>query len=395
MSTITDTWGVHEQQFWLRGQVPADPVEHKPDLGLWHVYGYPEAVRILGDPATFSSNTNRKVAEAEGVTAGNIMQLDPPEHRKLRTLVSHAFTPKVVANLEPRIAELTHELLDAVAGRDRLELVADLAYPLPVIVIAELLGVPSGDRALFKQWVDNLLANPQQFSLSEKNEEQDRRMKVALQEVEHFKSYLGEHTARRRRDPREDLLSKLVEAEVDGDRLTDEQIVNFAMILLIAGHITTTMLLGNTILCLDRRPEQAALVRADRSLLPQAIEESLRFLTPFAALGRVTNTEVQLAGHAIPTNEILLVWIAAANRDPRQFTDPNTFDVTRDPNPHLGFGRGIHFCIGAPLARLEGRVALNVLLDRYPTLRTDPQSPPEFMPHPNMTGVRALPLLLD
>lgn len=394
MSTNVETWGIHEQQFWLRGQVPAEPVEYLPDLGVWHVYGHQEAVRTLSDPATFSSNTNRKVPEAEGFTEGNLLQLDPPDHRKLRNLVSHAFTPKVIANLEPRIAELTNELLDTVSDRDHLELVADLAYPLPVIVIAELLGVPASDRALFKQWVDGMFANSQQFSLTKKTAEQDREMKAVLEETERFTSYLGEHTAQRRRNPREDLLSKLVEAEVDGERLTDAQVVNFALILLIAGHITTTMLLGNTALCLDRHPEQAARVRADRSLIPAAIEESLRFLSPFAAVARITNTEVELGGHTIPSDEMLLIWVAAANRDPRQFTNPDTYDVSRDPNPHVAFGRGIHFCIGAPLARLEGRVALDILLDRFPLLRTDPASPPEFLANPNMTGVRTLPLLV-
>jgi cytochrome P450 len=395
MSTLADTWGIHEQQFWLRGEIPETPVEYKPELGLWHVYGYPETVRILGDPATFSSNTNRKVPDVEGFTEGNIIQLDPPEHRKLRNLVSHAFTPKVIANLEPRIAELTDELLDAADGRDHLELVNDLAYPLPVIVIAELLGVPASDRELFKKWVDNLLGRTQQFSLTEQSEEQDRMMREALEEVKHFTDYLGEHVAGRRRNPREDLLSKLVESEVDTERLTDAQVVNFALILLIAGHITTTMLLGNTVLCLDRHPEQARRVRADRSLVPSAIEESLRYFSPFAALGRITNSEVELGGQTIPAEELLLVWIAAANRDPRQFPDPGVFDVSRDPNPHVAFGRGIHFCIGAPLARLEGRVALNILLDRFPSLRTDPQAPPMFRPSPNMTGVNKLPLLIS
>jgi hypothetical protein len=155
------------------------------------------------------------------------------------------------------------------------------------------------------------------------------------------------------------------------------------------------MLLGNTVLCLDRHPEQARRVRADRSLVPSAIEESLRYFSPFAALGRITNSEVELAGQTIPAEELLLVWIAAANRDPRQFPDPGVFDVSRDPNPHVAFGRGIHFCIGAPLARLEGRVALNILLDRFPSLRTDPQAPPMFRPSPNMTGVNKLPLLIS
>ncbi len=182
---------------------------------------------------------------------------------------------------------------------------------------------------------------------------------------------------------------------MDGERLTGAEIVNFAMVLLIAGHVTTTMLLGNTILCLDQHPGQAARVRADRALVPAAIEESLRWLTPIASLGRITNSEVDLAGHAIAENERLVVWIAAANRDPRRFTEPDTYDVGRDPNPHLAFGRGVHFCLGAPLARLEGRIALNILLDRFATLHTDPQAPPEFLANPAMTGLRSLPLLVS
>lgn len=394
MTTLADNWGIHEQQFWLRGRQPDQPVQFAPELGMWNVYGYPEALQILSDPATFSSDTTRLLPDVDVPTEGSLVQMDPPEHRKLRALVSHAFTPKVVADLEPRIAGLTGELLDAVAGQDRMELVADLAYPLPVIVIAELLGVPSSDRHLFKQWVDKLLQNTVQFSLVDRSEEQERALADALEQSKHLTDYLGEHAAERARRPREDLLTRLVEAEVDGERLSPAGVANFANILLLAGHITTTMLLGNTVLCLNANPEQFVRVRADRSTLPAAIEESLRFLSPFAVLGRATLREVELGGARIPADQLLMVWVAAANRDARQFSDPDTFDPTRDPNPHLAFGRGIHFCLGAPLARLEGRIALNILLDRFPELRTDPQQPPEFIPSPNMTGVRRLPLLL-
>jgi cytochrome P450 len=368
-------------------------VEFEPVQGVWHVRGHPEAVRVLGDPATFSSNTVRGFAEAEEFTEGNIFQLDPPKHRQMRDLVGHAFTPKVAANLETRIAQLTHELLDAVDGRDRLELIADLAYPLPVIVIAELLGVPSGDRELFRTWVDAMFGDRAASSSTKRGAAEGRRR--MHDEAEEFKAYLGGHVSWRRRHVHEDLLGRLVEAEVDGGRLTDAEIVNFAMVLLIAGHVTTTMLLGNTILCLDRHPGQAARVRADRSLIPQAIEESLRWLTPIASLGRIANAEVDLAGHTIAANERLVVWTAAANRDPRRFTDPDNYDVGRDPNPHLAFGRGVHFCLGAPLARLEGRIALNILLDRFPTLHTDPQAPPEFLTGPAMIGLRTLSLLVS
>ncbi|MCY0987031.1 cytochrome P450 [Nannocystis sp. ILAH1] len=399
MTNVADTWGINPQQFWLRGQTPDKPVSYDPATGMWNVYGYAETVHILGNPATFSSDTLRVLPESilrrgKDMREGNLVQMDEPDHKKLRRLVSEAFTPKVVADLEPRIAALTHELLDAAAQRGRMELVADLAYPLPVIVIADLLGVPSSDRHLFKQWVDKMLEYSGQFSLVKQSAEQDRAMEIVFEQRQLLLDYLEGHAKERLQRPREDLLTKLVHAEVDGERLTTTEVVNFANILLVAGHITTTMLLGNTVLCLDAHPEHLARVRADRRALPGAIEESLRFLSPFAAVGRATHTETELGGERIPADKLLMVWIAAANRDERQFARPDEYDPTRDPNPHIAFGRGIHFCLGAPLARLEGRVALDILLDRFPDLRTDPDARPEFIPSPNMTGVRKLPLLL-
>lgn len=394
MTTATDHWNVDERQFWLRGQQAAEPVRFDPDTGMWNVYGHREALHVLGNPKTFSSYTGRLMPQEDQFSEGNLVQMDPPEHNKLRKLVSHAFTPKVVANLEPRISELTHELLDAAGGSDRMELVGDLAYPLPVIVIAELLGVPSSDRHLFKRWVDAMMQQSQEFSLTDQSEQQERDMQFAMDQMQHLSDYIGEHAAERRKQPREDLLSKLVEAEVDGERLSDTEVVNFANVLLVAGHITTTMLLGNTVLCLDAHPDTREAVRADRSKVPAAIEESLRFLSPFAVLGRVTNHETEIGGRTVPADQLLMVWPAAANRDARQFSEPDSFDISRDPNPHIAFGRGVHFCIGAPLARLEGRVAMNVLLDRLPNLRTVPDDPAVFQPSPYMTGVNRLPLLV-
>lgn len=393
--SMAEKWGLNPVQFWLRGEHPAEPVRYDETTGMWNVYGHPEVHEIFTDPKTFSSNTQRLVPEMGGDMAkfqqGNLLNMDPPDHTKLRKLISHAFTPKVVANLEPRIAELTNELLDDVSG-DRMELVTDLAYPLPVIVIAELLGVPSSDRPLFKKLVDGMLANSKQFSPIDDSEEQRTATKAVMGQAEQLIDYFAEHIADRRAHPRDDLLTKLVEAEVDGERLTDDEVATFGMILLVAGHITTTMLLGNTVLCLDTHPEQLAAVRTDRSRVPAAIEESLRYFSPFAALGRATMTDVELGGAHIPADRLVMVWIAAANRDPRTFAGPDVFDPTRDPNPHVAFGRGIHFCVGAPLARLEGRVALNILLDRLPGLRTIPDDPPAFVPAPTMTGVNRLPL---
>ncbi|MBT2225183.1 cytochrome P450 [Nonomuraea sp. NEAU-A123] len=398
MADIVERYDIPKQHFWLHGPRSGPPVEFDAQAGMWNVYGYPELQEVIGDPATFSSDTMRVIPKGmmpeEGFSLeGFITQIDPPEHGKLRKLVSNAFTRKVVADLEPRIAAITHELLDAARERERFELVSDLAYPLPVIVIAELLGVPSGDRALFKRWADALFQRDAKVSINQSAEERNATLEATMKPWREMSDYLAGHAAERRRQPRADLLTRLVEAEVDGERLPDDQVVNFAIVLLLAGHITTTMLLGNTVLCLDAFPAQQDKVRADRASIPAVIEESLRLLTPFAALGRATMREVELGGVTIPADQIVMCWLAMANRDPRQFPDPEVFDPDRDPNPHLAFGRGIHFCLGAPLARLEGRVALNILLDRFDPLRTDPEDPVQFMPTPTMTGVRRLPLL--
>ncbi|EWM11256.1 cytochrome P450 107B1 [Kutzneria sp. 744] len=245
-----------------------------------------------------------------------------------------------MAGLEPRIAALTTELLDDVDGD--LELVSQLAHPLPAIVIAELLGVPASDRDLFRKWAEVLTTDDIGFTAKDENGDQARRFEKLARDVQPMVDYLKRHANERRARPRQDLLTELVRAEVDGERLTDGQVVNFATLLLLAGHITTTMLLGNTVLCLDEHPEQAARIRADRPLPPGAIEESLRLRPPFTLLARVTKAEVELGGQVIPAGQMVLLWPRAANRDPRVFARPDEFDPTRDPNPHLSFGRGVH-----------------------------------------------------
>ena len=390
-----DRWKIDPRQFWLREGDPPEPVRWDEDAGVWNVCGYPEAQRVLADTSTYSSHTSRLIPEAEEFSEGSLTQLDPPRHTKLRKLVNQAFTPRVVAGLEPRIRAIASDLLDA-APRDRLDLVADFAYPLPVTVIAELLGVPSTDRDRIHEWVDGMFAaSSSDISMRERTPAQEREMHESMRHVKEMGAYIGEHAARRRREPRDDLLTRLVQAEVDGLRLTDREVVNFANLLLIAGHITTTMLVGNTVLCLDANPVERARVEAKRSLLPAAIEETLRLLTPFSVLARVPETATEVAGRTIEADQLVMIWVAAANRDPRQFPRPHAFELDRDPNPHLAFGRGAHFCVGAPLARLEGRVALNLLLDRYPHLRCDPADPPVFFRSPRMTGTTRLPLLLS
>ncbi|RNF77730.1 cytochrome P450 [Streptomyces botrytidirepellens] len=394
MTLLADQWAGNPKHFWMRGERPEHPVWRDESTDIWHVYGYPEALEVLNDTEVYSSQTARRFAPEGGeeFAEGNLFQLDPPEHRELRKLAAHAFTPRVVADLEPRVAEITHELIDQLQGRDRFDLVADLAYPLPITVISELLGVPAGDYPLFKQWVDDMMAANGRFDLSDDPEKQAQDARAQLEASDRITEYLLEHAGERRKRGRDDLLTRFVEAEVDGQRLTDQQIAKIGNLLLVAGHTTTAMLLANSVLCLDAFPDQQAKVRADRSLVPTAFEEVHRFMTPVSAVYRATSTDTELAGKRIPAERMVMVWCAAANRDDRQFTDPNNFDVTRDPNPHIGFGRGIHFCLGAPLARLEGRVALDIVFDRYPVLGLDPQAPPTFIPSHDLISVRDLPV---
>ncbi|MGO1053287.1 cytochrome P450 [Crossiella sp. CA198] len=397
MTTNSVLTTVHQQFPWMRGEQPEESVRFNAQLGLWEVFTHAEIVQVLGDNQNFSANTLKLLAGEEAAAEfndGNLLQTDAPAHRQLKRLISHAFTPKTVADLEPRIAQLAHRMLDEVEGRDGFEWVAELAYPLPVTIIADLLGVPSGDKEMFRSWVDERFSGDMQLSLNPEDAEAQQAIGQRQYELtRQLGAYMTEHAAERRRKPRADLLTELVQAEVDGERLSDRQVSTFGCLLLLAGHITTTMMLGNTVLLLDANPEQGARVRADRSLIPLAIEEAVRMLSPFATGYRVTTADVQVGAETIPAGQMVRMWTAAANRDPRVFTDPHGFDAGRDPNPHLAWGRGMHFCLGAPLARLEGRVVLDILFDRFPDLRTDPDRPAEFMPNPETLGVRTLPLL--
>src|SRR3954469_9907990 len=377
---------------WLEAGRAQGQVHFDDKQQSWHVLGHPEVSTTLSDPAVFSSDLSALRLTQDDYALfqrGNFVKMAPPQHRKLRTLVSQAFTPRVVADLEPRIAELTTQLLDEVA--ERFDLIDALAYPLPVIVIAELLGVPSADRALFRTWADALLTqdiDPDQ-SLQEAGEQAVAAVAPTMREMN---AYFLEHIRARRAQPRTDLTSRLVQAEVDGERLDDEEIIGFVGLLLLAGHVTTTATLGNSVVCFQDAPDAAAEVRADPTLLPAAIEEVLRMRTPFPRLARFTTVDTEVGGVRIPAGQVLLPWLTAANRDERVFAEPHRFDIHRKPNPHLTFGHGIHFCLGAPLARLEARVALRLLLDRYRDVEVAGADQVEHRNPWTMVAVTKLPL---
>ncbi|MBE3559978.1 MAG: cytochrome P450 [Ktedonobacteraceae bacterium] len=374
---------------WCSQMRATQPVYYDEQTKVWNIFRYADIVRILSDPATFSSELSRILPsqEADILTKGNIGAIDPPRHRQLRRLVSQAFTPRTIEQLAPRFGTLTEQLLDDAATSGEMDLVRDLAYPLPIIVIAEMLGIPSEDRERIKQW-SSLLTSSTFGETTITPEPSESTLRAGVQIMQEMYQHLRGYCNERRRHPREDLISRLVMAEVEGQRLSEEEVLGFVITLLVAGNITTTLLLGNALLCLNAHPEAMASARAEPALLPALIEEVLRYLSPFTMTQRITTREVSVQGRSIAPLQLVNVWLFSANYDERQFPEPERFDIRRDPNPHLSFGHGIHFCIGAPLARLEARIALRLMLERFPDLKIVPGSTPEPFESNMMLGVK-------
>jgi cytochrome P450 len=300
----------------------------------------------------------------------NILTVDPPEHTRLRKLVQPSFTASAIEKLRPRIQQIADDLLDAVdvaatergeSAPDRhMELISQFSYPLPITVICEMLGIPPEDREQTRRWSEDLLSA-----------QSPQRMEEIGRNIEEFIAYLRDLFARKRETPGDDLISQLLQVEVDGDRLTEDEILAMVFILFVAGHITTVNLIANGLFALLTHPEQTAKLRADPGLVANAVEEILRYYGPAETTTvRFAREDVELGGQAIAKGDPLLIVLAAADRDPTRFANPQSFDITRgDANRHIAFGKGVHACLGAPLARLEGQIALETLLRRYPDLR--------------------------
>ncbi|MGW2713657.1 cytochrome P450 [Streptomyces argyrophyllae] len=372
----------------------AGPVRYDETQGVFQVLDHEAVATVLADPATYSSDMSSLAptqSDFETFRQGNFVGMDPPEHRKLRTLVSQAFTPRVVQGLGPRIEAVCARLLDAVADRDRFDLVDALAYPLPIIVIAELLGIPAEEHRLFQEWA-SVLFGGDQLGEAPDMADLERALEAIAPTVREMNGYMLDHIRARRAAPGDDLTSRLIAAEVDGARLADQEMVGFVALLLVAGHITTTALLGNAVVTFDRHPGTSAALRADPARIPAAVEEVLRWLPPFPELGRRVTRPVVLAGHEIAADTLLMAHLGAANRDSARFQAPDVFDVTRHPNPHLTFGHGIHFCFGAPLARLEARIALRMLHERFRMLAIPSYEDIAYQNPAVIIGVRQLPV---
>ncbi|HVU69456.1 MAG TPA: cytochrome P450 [Ktedonobacteraceae bacterium] len=361
MQTKTNREQLYASYDWYRQMRETQPVFFDPDWRAWHVFRYADVARILSEYTIFSSDENRFLSAEQrdsSPISSSILRMDPPRHRQLRHLVSQAFTPRMVAQMEARIQEITHGLLDQVTAKGEMDAVRDLAYPLPVTVIAELLGIPTELREDFKRWSDALVSGDEETT--------EEEQQALFQEIGGMFNYFTQVLDERRAHPQNDLVSALLEAEVDGEHLSDMELLGFCGLLLVAGNETTTNLIGNLLLCLDENPGTVERLRANRELVPGAIEEALRYYSPVKTMTRFAAVETTVGDQRIEAGQLIIPWLSSANHDEAEFPGADRFDIEREPNRHLGFGRGIHFCLGAPLARLEARTALNVMLDRLP-----------------------------
>ena len=354
-----------------------DPVHRMRLVKAWALTRYEDVEKVLRDDKRFC-NGDRILVKTIPLS---LLDMDPPEHTRVRALVSKAFTPRAVGRLEGRIREITDRLLDAVAGRRQFDVIAALGYPLPITVIAEMLGVRAEDMGAFEGWsntlalaVDPILGGKQVAAIK----------RAAEQVYAYFEGVIAE----RRREPRDDLVTALMMAEETGERLTHEEMLSVMLLILVAGNETTRNLIGNAVLALLRNPAQLERLREDRGLLGPAVDEFLRYDSPVQVDGRAAREDVEIGGKQIRAGDVVISVLGAANRDPEAFDDPESLDVGRRGNSHLSFGRGVHYCLGGPLAIMEARVALAGLLDRYSSLRLVVE--PEYREGVALRGVERL-----
>lgn len=351
----------------------------------WIISRYEDAVQVLKDSRFSKDMIKRYGAEHQSIFSSNMLFSDPPDHRRLRGLVQKAFTPKLVADMRSHIQSIADTLLDHLPSQETMNLIDDFAFPLPIIVISEILGVPTEDRDKFRMW-SNTVIDASTAKSPELFEQHERE----------FTEYLTAWFAKVRKDPGQDLISQLVIAEEAGEQLTEKELLGVVSLLIIAGHETTVNLIGNGILALLEHPEQRDLLIQQPELIHQAIEEMLRYNGPVEfSTSRWASEDIEFRGQRIAKGEMVIVALDSANRDEEQFKDPKVFDITREKSAHLAFGKGIHLCLGAPLARLEGEIAVSTLLNRFPNMRLQADVDTlEWRPGMIVRGVKEIPVQL-
>lgn len=344
---------VEEQAVWYHEMQEKQPVQYDPEYDLWHVFRYRDVQRVLRDSSTFSieSSLPPDFPSALGKS-------EPPHHQQLRGLVAKAFTPRRIADLGPRLSSLVDELLEPAIVSGKMDVVTELTYPLPVRVIAEMLGLPAEDQAKFREWSYQLL---------------DQMVGEIHPDNSELLQYFADLLEKRRLDLRDDLMSALLLAEENGAHLTRDEIIAMCLEMMMAGNVTTTMLLSHALLRLSQRPELYATLHAQPALVAGMVEETLRYDFSTISLWRTARQDTQLGEQKIKAGQLVVAQVGAANFDETVFPHSAQFDIARAPNPHITFGYGIHACLGAPLARLEGTIALERILAHFATLCLDPE----------------------
>jgi cytochrome P450 len=377
-----------------------DPVHWSESIGGWVLTRYDDILRTFKDVGHYSNEgrlgratlylgeqARRQLVpfEAHYRTKG-LLHSDPPDHTRLRRLIIRAFSPRVIETMRPRIQQIVDDLIDRVQATGKMEVIEDLAFALPVTVLAGLLGVPESQGPTFRRWADGLLA------FQGINKPSERVLLGAQTVLIEARRYLADLIAERRRTPGDDLISHMMRESDSGESLSDDEIINTGITLLTAGHETTTSLIGNGLFTLLSHPEQWERLKADRSLVKPALEEVLRYESPVSRQPRLMKRDVQLGQRVLAEGQMVFQMLGAANRDPAQFSDPAIFDIDRSPNRHIAFGQGIHFCIGAPLSRIEGEIVFHTLLDRLPTMRLADPRPSWDLAKANSRVLRSLPV---
>jgi hypothetical protein len=370
-----------------------DPVHWDPFLHAWVVTGYNDVVTVLHHFSAERTPAPQQLTEMglgslnpiAQVMVKQMLFLDPPTHARIRSLASHAFTPQRVEVLRGHIRDITNSLLDKVESEGSMDVIADLAEPLPCIVTAEMLGVPVEDHQQLKAWsqdfaemLGNFQHNPDRAA---------RVLKSTLAMTDYFRSAIKEQ----RLHPREGLVSSLMNAEINGDRFTEEEVIANCIVTMVGGQETTTNLIGNGVLSLLRNPDELEKLRSDLSLIPSAVEEMLRYESPSQHTARLAPEDTILGGKRIAKRQAVIAVMAAGNRDPERFPDPDRFDICRANNRHLAFGWAAHFCFGAALARIEGQTAFELMLRRLPNWTLDP-GPLVWRPNMGLRGLTRLPI---
>ncbi len=367
-----------------------DPYHYSAVTNMWLVSRYDDVNEMIVDWERFSNvqeDDGDPARDGPDLTDASMLNRDPLDHTRLRGLVSRAFTQRQVSRMEDRVREIAHGLLDEVADSDEFDLMANLASMLPTIVIAEMIGVPTEQRAEFRQWSDDFIlgGNP---GLTPDQQQRAADAAVALYE------YFNRHVELRRDSPADDLTTRLIEAHEEGDRLSRHEMISTLNLLLLAGNETTTNLIGNGAKALIENPDQLELLRSQPELLPNAIEELLRYDPPVQMDPKTAAADMQLGNRTVHVGDRVAFVLAAANRDPAEFDDPDQLDITREHNNHIAFGRGIHFCLGSPLARLEGRIAFEVLLERFEQIEFG-SSAPSYKPNSILRGMDQFPIKVE